>query len=80
MDLMLTDNGVPVIYTNNNSQTYYYSTQTQCFHLIPSYANNNDLILNSYLNDEKLIQNLGPLSLIQARDHTEYGIVLFVLF
>ncbi len=71
MDLMLTDNGVPIFYIDNNTQIYYYSLQTECFHLIPSYANNSDLLIKSYLYDEKMSNTLGPLSLIQARDNPE---------
>ncbi len=78
---LITENGIPVIYMSRN-RSYFYSLQTQCWHLVPSFGNitgeGSHLLLNSsssFSDHYKSISSLkdgsavtGPLSIIQLRD------------
>lgn len=58
----------------SNNRSYFYSLNSQCWHMVPNL--NNNLTVNSFieLNTNATMSNLqpiGPLSMIQLREHNE---------
>lgn len=78
---LLTDHGVPVIYMSKN-RSFFYSLQTECWHLVPSIGNligedsqllfNSSSLFSDHSKSMKLLGNnddiMGPLSIIQSKD------------